>query len=932
MPAAPETDNPPAANVPADAAESPDSNVDAAELALRTALAQTLARPDLSPERRRSLHTLAGFFQATLVPDGLDELARLLEHLPAVPPPLLPPPPPADAGHTPKATTAEPAPVQTFANTRYLLRGPLGQGGMGVVWRVYDPTLGREVALKVAQESLLGRKVLLQRFVEEARVQAQLQHPNLVPVHELGTLQDGRPYFTMDVIRGRPLSLLIAQVHAHLRAGETQSPDGWSLRRLLSLFAQAARAVGHAHARGVIHRDLKPDNLLVGDQGQIRVVDWGIARVSTPPDPAGEPIELHPEGDAATLRPARRTLVGAVTGTPAFMPPEQARGDNEAVDARADVYALGAVLYTILTQYCPYEDQPECRDPLLCLEAVRRGAPTPAPDLTPVPIPDELLELLQKAMSRDREHRFSDGNALAAAVESFLDGARKREQALAIVSEALGWTAEAARLREEATNLRAQAQQQLATVAPWAPETEKAPAWAAADRANALERAAELCEIEREQALQAALTHAPDLPEAREALAETWYERHRAAEAARDHGAAEKAQIRLQTQVAALDARSPKKRIYSAWLLGKVAVSLVTDPPGATVYLEELVPRNRRLIAEPRGVLGRTPLRAAALKMGTYLLRIRHPTCEEVRYPVQIRRGEHWQGIPPGEILPQVIPLPRAGSLGPEACFVPAGWCPIGGDPAAPGALTDRTVWIDGFVIERHRVDNRSYLRFLDSLLASGQEELARQCAPRVRGGSVGDSGSMIYGLGPQGFHLRPDADGDIWEPEWPVLMVDAPAARAYAEWWSNETGHRWRLPEELEWEKAARGVDGRPHPWGEGFDPTYCWMRDSRPGRPMPGPVDQPPVDESVYGVRGMAGNARDWTATPFVAEGLTPDGQRLTATLPGSAAPGGLTIRGGAWSFGPAGARICRRAGLVETHRYDTLGFRLARDLENG
>jgi formylglycine-generating enzyme required for sulfatase activity len=173
-----------------------------------------------------------------------------------------------------------------------------------------------------------------------------------------------------------------------------------------------------------------------------------------------------------------------------------------------------------------------------------------------------------------------------------------------------------------------------------------------------------------------------------------------------------------------------------------------------------------------------------------------------------------------------------------------------------------------------------------------------------------------------------PDADGDLWDPAWPALHVNFEGASAYAAWLATRTGLPWTLPREYQWEKAARGVDGRPFPWGHHFDPTFCSMRHSRPGGALPARVGDFPADESPYGVRGMAGNAVDWCLDPY-----RPGGPPLDARgrpLPLAAAPGeALVGRGGAWSYNDRACRTDYRLFMKPGFRRSVQSFRLCRPL---
>ncbi len=191
----------------------------------------------------------------------------------------------------------------------------------------------------------------------------------------------------------------------------------------------------------------------------------------------------------------------------------------------------------------------------------------------------------------------------------------------------------------------------------------------------------------------------------------------------------------------------------------------------------------------------------------------------------------------------------------------------------------------------------------------------------------MGEQCPLNYGYEGGHFCLRPDADGDVWLPDWPVCMVDWHGSVAFAAWQAARTGQAWRLPHELEWEKGARGVDGRFYPWGDGFDPSWCHMRDSHRGRPLLAEVGGYPVDESVYGVRDLAGNVRDWMANVYQADGDVWDADRLSPGQGTAEAGDNRVVRGGSWSSLPAGARVAFRYRLPPTYWYRYLGLRLVR-----
>ena len=214
---------------------------------------------------------------------------------------------------------------------------------------------------------------------------------------------------------------------------------------------------------------------------------------------------------------------------------------------------------------------------------------------------------------------------------------------------------------------------------------------------------------------------------------------------------------------------------------------------------------------------------------------------------------------------------------------------------------------------------------FLDDLVAQGREAEAGRYQPRER---AAVQAVPVYGRDDAGrFVLQPDVDGDVWDPEWPVFLVDWFGAVAFAAWRAEATGRPWRLLGELEWEKAARGVDGRSFPWGDHLDPSWACLRESRAGRLLPAVVDGWPVDTSVYGVRGLGGNVADWCADVFRREGPQVEGARLPSSYPWAPdAQLGRVTRGGDWVSAMRAARSAYRGAHLPSSRFGALGFRVA------
>jgi len=310
--------------------------------------------------------------------------------------------------------------------SRYRSRKELARGGMGAILRVFDENLRRELAMKVILDkgSDLPREALtLGRFLEEAQVTAQLDHPGIVPVHELGVDATGKVYFTMKLVQGEDLSAVFEKV----KRGE----EGWSLVRALNVLLRSCEAMGFAHARGVVHRDLKPANIMVGRFGETYVMDWGLARVlerddtrdlrlQNPVDHAGTVMTDRMEQAGAEPNSPLVTMDGHVIGTPVYMAPEQAEGRLERIGPQTDVYGMGAILYQLLTGQMPYTRPDVQASPHRILRWVLDGPPQPVHSLNP-DIPAELIAICERAMARDSTRRYGTMVELAQDLRAYLE-------------------------------------------------------------------------------------------------------------------------------------------------------------------------------------------------------------------------------------------------------------------------------------------------------------------------------------------------------------------------------------------------------------------------------------------------------------------------------------------------------------------------------
>ncbi|HEY6561814.1 MAG TPA: serine/threonine-protein kinase [Polyangiaceae bacterium] len=320
-------------------------------------------------------------------------------------------------------------------NRKIRVTGEVERGGMSYVVRGTDTTLRRELALKV---SPLPRDQLpraqLARFIEEAQITAQLEHPNVVPVHEIGMDPEGRVYFSMKLVRGQSLETILEK----RRQKDPETLAEFGLRRLLDVFLQVCQALEYAHARGVIHRDLKPSNIMVGDFGEVLVMDWGVAKVVGRPDAAAavvsttsgslweaeerlrasDPSISIPPHDISSVRAGKKSLAtqaGTVIGTPAYMSPEQAQGAP--VDERTDMYSLGVILYEILCDHLPFEDDDATR---LLVRVLTETAPRPSVHNPRAPLALEMLAL--RLLEKEPERRTLTIAQIRTHVQNYIEG------------------------------------------------------------------------------------------------------------------------------------------------------------------------------------------------------------------------------------------------------------------------------------------------------------------------------------------------------------------------------------------------------------------------------------------------------------------------------------------------------------------------------
>ena len=515
-------------------------------------------------------------------------------------------------------------------------------------------------------------------------------------------------------------------------------------------------------------------------------------------------------------------------------------------------------------------------------------------------------------MATKIEDRYAHAGALGDDLGAWLEGARRHKTALAIVDAAGQREPEILRLREAAVTLRNQATASLRALPATAPAEAKYEGWDLEDRAAEKEREASLLEVEWLQQLRGALEVVPELPEAHRRLG--W-----------GPGAGRPPPPHPAPRAAPL-LRSHDRGWHTKFLAGNGAVTLITDPPGAKVTAYRYVEERRRLVPKKHAELGLTPIREAPLPHGSYLLVAELEGRPPVRYPVLIERAEHWDGVPPDESEPEPIRILTADEIGVDFVYVPAGGFLSGGDPMAGDSLPRRRIWAGAALAQRHPVTNGEYLRFLTAL-AREDEDVA--LVPRKTSEQQlldREQWEVIWRRQGPGF-APPDEES--WSKDRPVASIDWYAAVRYCDWRSRREGAVYRLPNELLWEKLARGVDGRICAWGQLIEPSWAAILGSSKTILVRAPISSFPEDESVYGVRHTVGNVREWCANVWRRDGPPVEDGRLVfeddASLEGLRA-----ARGGAAHSMPELARAAARFAADPRRTHPTLGFRLVRSLE--
>jgi serine/threonine-protein kinase len=764
---------------------------------------------------------------------------------------------------SPSSNLAPPPAASRSGRARYERREILGAGGLGTVTACFDTGLGRRVAVKVAREQEAGQ--ILER---EARIIATLEHPNIIPVYDAGHQGGVGPFYVMREVTQPSLEEVIER----LRENESEAVEQYPLKRLLRYFAQICNAVDFANDRGIVHCDLKPANILMGDHGEVLVVDWGLAFGRD-----------YPEGPRG--------------GTPGFMAPEQFRQDKPAFDARTDVFALGSILYMLLTLEPAFPDLAKSEKfPTTAGNSPldRYQAPEPPSELTPHrEVPKEVEEVCMKALQLVPGARYATAAEVARAIDDYLEGTkeleRRRAEADACAEAGDDLAERYHELDEGRPEQLVEIEELRASVPPWAPIDDKQELWNVEDMVAVTDalrvRTFQAAVSSYEQALEAVSHH----ERARRGLARLYWAELKRAQEARD----ELDQLYFEQLVKQHDDGHTLAAMSGDGRL------VVASPPNVEITLRASREKGRRLVPTDVVQLRQLGEDARLLPAGSYLLEASRAGGQgAVRYPVSIRPGGERRVVVNVELLV---------GLASDEVVVPGGAALIGDSNPLIDAVEPREVDIGTFVMKKRPVSFQQYLEFMDYLRAERTAELDAHVPAGPRGVPLWRHDGTTWSVADM-FGLDTSVALEV-----PVFGVTVESATAYAAWESARTNRGYRLPSDVEWEKAARGTDGRSYPWGDKFDPTFCKMRDSRRGASAPEPVGAFDTDVSPYGICDMAGGIAEW----------------VRPASSGDASDERVYSRGGAWCDAAIDCRLTARRTYWRNERSTRVGFRLARSI---
>jgi eukaryotic-like serine/threonine-protein kinase len=871
--------------------------------------------------------------------------------------------------------------VDQLHDTKYEVVGKLGQGGVGEVLKVIDRDLKREVAMKMLLPRAAETEDSLIRFIEEAQATGQLEHPNIVPVHDLGLDRQGRVYFTLKFVQGVPLKHVIAG-----RADNAQLPDGsgfyrerYSPLRMIEILIAMCQAVAYAHSKGIIHRDLKPDNVMLGKFGEVLVMDWGLAKVlgkdKTPKESPRDTVRvMTSRSDDAS----QNTMEGAVAGTPAYMSPEQAAGRVSELDQRTDIYALGAILYEILSGEPPYRGP----NALAVVKQVVDAGPSPLKQGTFGfdPLPRELKAICDKAMARKPQDRYATASLLRDDLQAYLENQpvsaapdnavqraikwirrNQRQVKTSALSAAavialvtftwLGWrtyrvrslTNEAvAHLTTARDNMKRGAERSRAILTSGDPYAAQSATSFAEQRNRAIRKSIN----DAIDPLRRALELDANNSRVKLLLAESYMELWRLAVA---EGNSELARSHRRD----IELFAPPPSPFSDELNGFGSLKITFDPPSAEAFIfsfEPLVHDDTRLDLPPRLIpvpydwSKRSPdakfieAERERTKVGDTLpsMTERHSIFNLDATPeskLNVSGGAvNVEKLPPGSYMllaraPGHIEIRVPIRIGrgakvdrriaiPRVEDVPEGFFFMAGGEIMTGGTTAGAPAPSVRNIPPSLIyhDEITIAEYAEFIVALARS--GRQSEARAR--LPKDFGVVLATLDARGNLVPPGGYASDFFSNSPVRGVSYNDALAYIAWQSERDGLPYRLPKDWEWEAACRGADGRTYSWGNqpGKGLAVVTQGYGDTGANMSWKWENY-KDESPWGIHNLAGGAAEWTMSKF-----DPNAK------PEDPVFGQLAIRGNAWALPPVGLECAFRTSGQPDYFHPTIGFRMALD----